>query len=299
MARRRILIGYNGAPQGEDALALGRLMAEALDASASVAIVAQVPRRALEDEELDSSLARFSEPLFATARERLADVQASERTVVHTSPPRALQELAEELQPAVIVIGSAHHGAAGRILLGDVGQAMLSGAPCAVAVAPSGYRDRDQRFTRIGVAVDGSAQSLRALQGGVALAERTEAPVRVLTVNEPHHYMLGGALSPLSREEYESYKEGEAERVLDDALGQMPDGVASERSLLEGPAAEALLEAAQDLDLLVLGSRGYGPIKGALLGSVSTKLIGSASCPVLVLPRGTGADPLGAARGNR
>ena len=64
--------------------------------------------------------------------------------------------------------------------------------------------------------------------------------------------------------------------------------------MLHGPAAEALAEEAKDLDLLILGSRGYGPVKGALLGSVSAKLMGSAPCAVLVLPRGSGVDPLGA-----
>lgn len=272
---------------------LGRVMAEALGASAIVAIVAQVPRGAMEGEELDSSLDKFSKPLFTTARERLADVEVMERTVVDTSPARALQELAEELRPEVIVIGSAHHGPGERILLGSVGQAMLSGGPCAIAVAPLGYREREHGLRRIGLAVDGSAQSLRALASGVALAERRSIPVRVLTVNEPHHYAVGGALSPLSPEEYSDYKLKEAEEVLDASLREIPAGVSAERELLEGHAAEALAKAAEDLDLLVLGSRGYGPVKGTLLGSVSTRLINSAPCPVLVLPRDTGRDPLG------
>jgi nucleotide-binding universal stress UspA family protein len=171
---------------------------------------------------------------------------------------------------------------------------MLSGAPCAIAVAPLGYAKGEQGLGRIGVGLDGSAQSWRALNGGTVLAERANSPIRLLTVEEPHHYALGGALSPLNREEYERYKEKESESILDEAVERVPTEVSAERSLLHGPAADALAEEAKDLDLLVLGSRGYGPVKGALLGSVSVKLIKSAPCAVLVCPRGSGTDPLGA-----
>ena len=56
----------------------------------------------------------------------------------------------------------------------------------------------------------------------------------------------------------------------------------------------ALAEAASDLDLLVLGSRGYGPVKGTLLGSVSARVMAAAACPVMVIPRGAGPTPLDA-----
>ena len=192
------------------------------------------------------------------------------------------------------MIGSAHRGPLGRILLGSTGESMLSGAPGGIAVAPLGYADGEQGLARIGVAVDGSAQSWRALQGAAVLAERANAPIRVFTVEEPHHYALGGALSPLSPEEYEREKENEAESILDEAMEQTPDGVTAERNLLHGPAADTLAKEAEDLDLLILGSRGYGPVKGALLGSVSARLMKTAPCAVLVFPRGSGADPLAA-----
>ena len=293
MARRKIVIGYNGTPQGEDALALGRVLGEALDAVAAVAVVAHYPRRAPEDER-DASLADFSEPLFATARERLGDLEVMEQLIVEESPGRALHDVADELNATATVIGSAHHGPIGHVLLGGTGESMLSGAPCAIAVAPLGYAKGEQGLGRIGVGLDGSAQSWRALNGGTILAERANSPIRLLTVEEPHHYALGGALSPLNREEYERYKEKESESILDEAVERVPTEVSAERSLLHGPAADALAEEAKDLDLLVLGSRGYGPVKGALLGSVSVKLIKSAPCAVLVFPRGSGTDPLGA-----
>jgi nucleotide-binding universal stress UspA family protein len=292
MAQRKIVIGYNDSPQGEDALALGRVLCEALDAVAAVAVVTHVPRQA-KGSEVDASVEEFYEPLFATARERLGDLKVREAPIVDQSPGRALHELAAELNASVTVIGSAQRGRAGQVVLGGVGESMLSGAPCAIAVAPLGYAKRENGIGRIGVAVDGSAQSWRALQGAAVLAGQAKAPLRVLTVEEPHHYVLGGALSPLSPEEYGRYREGEAEGILDKALERVPSGVSAERGLLHGPAADALAEEAKDLDLLILGSRGYGPVKGALLGSVSAKLMKAAPCAVLVFPRGSGTDPLG------
>ena len=293
MAQRKIVIGYDGSPQGEDALALGRALGEALDAVAAVAVVAHYPRHAPKGSDLDASVAEFCEPLFATAGERLGGLRVTERPIVDESPGRALYELADELNSTVIVIGSAHRGRLGQVILGSLGESMLSGSPCAVAVAPLGYAKGEEGLGRIGVAVDGSAQGWRALQGGAVLAEQAKVPIRVLTVEEPHHYVLGGALSPLSPEEYERYKEKESESILDEALERVPSEVTAERSLLHGPASEALAEEAKDLDLLILGSRGYGPVKGALLGSVSAKLMKSAPCSVLVFPRGSGSDPLG------
>lgn len=293
MAKRRIVIGFDGSPQGEDALVLGRTLGEALDAAATVAIVAHYPpRHTPEGEELDASLAEFCEPLFATARDRLDGLPLREQPMVNGSVGRALTGLVDELDPVLMVIGSARHGQLGEVLLGGVGGSLLSGCNCSIAVAPLGFADGKRQLDRIGAGVDGTPQSLRALGAAAVLAESAKVPVRVMTVEEPHHYALGGALSPLNPEEYERYKEEEAQGVLDEAVENVPDGVSAEPRLLHGPAAEALAEASRDLDLLVVGSRAYGPAKGALLGSVSSKLIKSLPCAVLVVPRGSGPQPL-------
>ena len=55
-----------------------------------------------------------------------------------------------------------------------------------------------------------------------------------------------------------------------------------------------LAEGSSGLDLLLLGSLGYGPVKGTLLGSVSARVMAAAPCPVMVVPRGAGFSPLGA-----
>ena len=106
------------------------------------------------------------------------------------------------------------------------------------------------------------------------------------------HYVLGGLLSPLGPEEYREFKEREWEGTYESAVERLPDGIDFEPQLIHGEPAEALAEASGDLDLLVLGSRGYGPLKGTLLGSVSARVMAKAACPVMVVPRGAGPTPL-------
>jgi nucleotide-binding universal stress UspA family protein len=63
--------------------------------------------------------------------------------------------------------------------------------------------------------------------------------------------------------------------------------------VLTGDAGSQLAEVSGDFDLMVTGSRAYGPLRRTLLGSTTRKLIRASACPVLVLPRGLGVDPLG------
>ena len=79
------------------------------------------------------------------------------------------------------------------------------------------------------------------------------------------------------------------ERELEQATSTLQSSTDVEASLVEGDAAEVLAEASADLDLLVVGSRGYGPLRAVLLGSVSTALVRSARSPLVVVPRG--AEP--------
>lgn len=55
-------------------------------------------------------------------------------------------------------------------------------------------------------------------------------------------------------------------------------------SVLTGDAAEELIRASQDADMLVVGSRGSGGFSALLLGSVSSQVTHHASCPVTVIP---------------
>jgi nucleotide-binding universal stress UspA family protein len=291
----KILIGFDGSPEGEDALRLGRKISEVLDARTIVATVISHPPHGVEDGEFDEAVSGFCKPLFAKARERLGGLEFQEHATVNDSAAAGIYELTEWLQPTAIVIGSTRHGRSGRVQVGTVGGSLLSGIHSTVAVAPRSYAsNRNGSLSQIGVAVDGGSESWRALAAAAGLASRANAPLRVISVMGEPHYVLGGLLSPLGPEEYRKYREAEWERVYEEAVERIPDGVTTEPQLLHGDPARSLAEAAGKLDLLVLGSRGYGPVKGTLVGSVSSRVMAAAPCPVLVVPRGAGVTPLAA-----
>jgi nucleotide-binding universal stress UspA family protein len=88
------------------------------------------------------------------------------------------------------------------------------------------------------------------------------------------------------------------ERAVRDELGRRlavatrdaeRNGIDVEGMLLEGQPAGVLEEQSAHLDLLVVGSRGRGPSRAVLFGSVSKHLARRARCPVVVVPRGYGS----------
>jgi nucleotide-binding universal stress UspA family protein len=130
------------------------------------------------------------------------------------------------------------------------------------------------------VGVDGSPHARRALEW--ALAEARLRGGRCLLV---HAYELGAAGSALGLAEPLDALQDAATAVLDQELSfARPSGVEVEGRKVPGPAAPALVEASRQADLLVVGSRGLGGIKGALLGSVSIAAVHHAVCPIVVIP---------------
>lgn len=290
--KQKVLIGYDGTPQGDDALHLGRRLSEVLEATPVVTTVISHPRNGVEEDAFDQAVTTFCEPLFGKAQELLSGLEVKTAPVVNDSPAAGIYEITDWEKPTAIVIGSTRHGKSGRVLVGTLGGSLLSGVRSSVAVAPRGYADGEPRAGRIGIALDGSSESWRALAAAGHFAESANAPLRIISVMGNPHYVLGGLLSPMGPEEYREFKEHEWERVYENAVERLPDGVDSEPQLIHGEPAEALAEATGDLDLLVLGSRGYGPVKGTLLGSVSARVMAAATCPVMVVPRDAGPTPL-------
>lgn len=290
---RQIVVGYDGSPHGEDALALGRVLAEVLAAEALVVVVIRIPDHLVERAEAEAVAEREAAPLLAAATERLAGLEVRTRTLVDDSPPRALHEFAEAEGPLAVVVGSSHRGAVGRLFMGSVGAALLSGAPCPIAVAPRDYLARESAsMLRIGVAYDDSAESRVALAAAASLSLRVHAALSVISVATPSPFSYGGAFEVLTAQEYETGERKHKQLALDRAIDRLPSELPSESHLLVGDAAQALAEEAEELDLLVIGSRGYGPLRRVLLGGVSSRLMHTAPCPMLIVPRGSGDDPL-------
>lgn len=195
------------------------------------------------------------------------------------SPAALMTELAEGAGIDLIVVGSPHRGPVGRALIGSVAESLLHGSPCPVVVAPRGYADEDHdRFGRIAVGHDGTPEADAALRAAEALALRSNALIEILTVLAPPAVTPG----PVG---YAPSEPAEPERILDKAIHSVDERLGASGRRLDGAPARMLAGGCEDADLLVVGSRRYGPVLRVLLGSVSTQLIHLAPCPVLVIPR--------------
>jgi nucleotide-binding universal stress UspA family protein len=276
----RLLIGFDGSAGARDALELARAIGGPAEASALVVAVIPYGPLPVEFRALDDNAAKEAEPLFAEARERLAGLEVECRPFGGGSAARVITEIAEAEKVDLIVVGSPHRGAVGRALIGSVAEGLLHGAPCAVVVAPRGYADeRREPFHRIAVAYDGTPESKAALRRAEALAAQTSATLEILTVLAPPVAMPGGV-------GYVPVDPPDPDRILNEAIHSVDSGLAASGRRLDGPPARTLAAACEDgADLLVAGSRGYGPVMRVLLGSVSTQLIHLAPCPVLAVPR--------------
>ena len=135
---------------------------------------------------------------------------------------------------------------------------------------------------KIVVGVDGSEGSQRALQWAIEEAGRRDATVEALHAWEPG--LTAGLYSGAVFTE-ESVQEA-GEKVLEDTIAAAdPAGSTKvERRCVTAQPAAALIEAAKDADLLVVGSRGLGGFYRLLIGSVSSQVAHHAPCPVVVVP---------------
>ena len=135
------------------------------------------------------------------------------------------------------------------------------------------------------VGVDGSAESVAALAWAARYAGATGARVRAILA---WHYpgAVGGPPMEVAPDSVHHQTEEQEKQALSDAVskvygGPTPDGV--EATLGYGHAAQVLVEASKEADLLVVGRRGHRAFAGMLVGSVSLHCVVSAACPVVVV----------------
>jgi nucleotide-binding universal stress UspA family protein len=273
-----VVVAFDGSPQSADALALALRLRDPVEGALTLACTVTAQRWHLGPHvrRADATVPEEIAFMFADARAAAipAGIHVRQRAPVAPSPARGLTELAEREQADLIVVGSSRRGEAGRIRLERTAGRLLQGAPCAVAIAPGGLRETGD-FRHVGIAFDGSPEARAGLDSGYRIAARCGAAVTLLWA------LPGADTEPLRRE-----ARLHAEEALDAAAESAPAAVNPRTLLLHGAPGDVIRDACDGVvDLLVTGSRGYGPMHRALLGSVSEALTEGASHPVLVMPR--------------
>jgi nucleotide-binding universal stress UspA family protein len=138
---------------------------------------------------------------------------------------------------------------------------------------------------RIVVGVDGSPTSRAALRWAVRQAKLTDGTVDAVIAWEIPMVLQSYGWAPIYVEEAGDFK-GNARKTLDTVISEEVGPADSQRVrslVVNGHPAQALIDAADGADLLVVGSRGHGSFAEALLGSVSQHCAHHAPCPVLVV----------------
>jgi len=289
-----IVAGHDGTDSGDDAATLGAQLAQAT--KESLVVVTVYPEEnpigvGRVDAEWVSHLREQAQEVSASARRTLEEhgVPAEYRVVGSSSAAHGLDDVAEAEGASMIVVGSARHGARRRISPGSTGERLLHGASCPVAVAPRGYRERasEAPVRRIGVAYLDAPEAREALKVAVDLVQRTGAALTLYTVVAPRAEVFAPVTGRDAEEAFMGAVRESTRAALDEALASLPEGVTAADELLEGDVVEELAALDErECDLLVCGSRGYGPVRRVLLGGVSGRLIKRAACPLVVVPRG-------------
>jgi nucleotide-binding universal stress UspA family protein len=296
----RIVVGFDNTPSGFDAVALARELAEATGTHLTVAYV--YPSHAITAAEVQVDPG-FGQYVRDQARHHLDSAGPALEGFTRwdlvayaaTTPARGLRELADDAGAALVVVGSTHRHGIGFAMPGTTAQRLLHGSSFPLMVAPAAWREpRTGGIGTIGAGFDGSRGSAAALAAAVALARATGASLRVVAVfvapnpGHPAYAVTSHGYTEISRD-----LRAALQRRLDAAIETLPPGVNAEGVLIDGQAADVLTRESDLLDVLALGSRGYGALRGVMLGSVSRELMSSSRCPLLVVPRGAD-DPLSA-----
>src|SRR5665213_54886 len=271
----KVLVGVDGRSGGRDAIMLARLLAASHSQVVLANVYGEVGMSGAGG--LAIAAARDDARALLTRERRAASLEAETVARYHGAPGRALHEIAEDESADLLVVGSCHRGRIGRVLMGDDTIGALNGAPCAVAIAPRGYASKPHWLRAIGVGHDGSPESGLALKAARSLAQDHQVAIRALAV-VPLQSVPTDVLTPLDWTD-------ETERVIAAERVRMQTFKNVEGSVVYGDPSAELAAFGAEVDLLVVGSRGYGPLGRLLNGSTSTYLARHTSCPLLVLPR--------------
>lgn len=281
-----ILVGIDGTPSGLEALSLGSALAVLLGAPLVLGAVYGFESMTTGYPGPPWPPREDADAWLRQAEEQLGDAVPWHSVAVDGSTiSHGLTLLAEQERAEILVLGSSRRGPLGHLFAGSGVTRVVHGAPCAVAVVPHGWRMRSSETPLVfGAAVTDAPESREALALAARLAEGPHARLRVLTAVQPispAHPVF--AATGTSYKQWVRERREHAEALAHDAAA----GIAgAEVEVLGGDPVRCLADASSELDLLVVGSRRYGPLHSVLVGSVSGPLAEHAHCPVLIVPRG-------------
>ncbi|MEA2253156.1 MAG: hypothetical protein QOG70_3398 [Solirubrobacteraceae bacterium] len=280
-----IVVGVDGHAGGRDALALAKRLGD-LGGGELVAVhvypCAAFPMSG-RHEHVDARLRNEAHALIRCEIAEVGAAGARSRVTADNSPARGLHRVAEQLAADLIVVGCAHRGAVGRLVAGDTACSVLQGSLAPVIVTPRLELPSLRERPVIGLGYDGSGASRTALAWAGRLADAVRGTVRVLTVAQSPGLVVCAGSYGIDWDALAPERRAHAVQLAADAVDELGDRATGRA--IDGTAHERLRAFSEEVDVLVLGSRGYGPVRRTLLGSTSDRLVHGAACPVVLIPR--------------
>jgi nucleotide-binding universal stress UspA family protein len=287
-----VAVGYLAGKSGRSPLYLAVEAARTLKTSLTVVTVVPRPWMTPSLGRIDAEYAQYADQLAAKQAQEcigaLADgLDVTYHKVAHRSASGGLLEAARELDPELLVLGSASDGKLGQVVVGSTADRLLHSSPVPLAVSPRGYRgSKAGRLTRISAAYPGTPETQHVVKRVAALAEQLGVPMRVVTFA-----VRGRTMYPpeVGLRVEDSILEQLATQARD-ALAQLKtdDVVAKdvELQVVTGNGWDDALDDAdwQDGDLLAIGTSPVGGLARVFLGSRGSKILRHSPVPVLVLP---------------
>ena len=286
----KVLLATDGSKEADLA---GRSAAELADETGSEVHVVHVLALPIDTQDPSSFQPEVRRQLEKHTRERLEEVvgaikaQGGEVAGSHLRvgrPDAEIIDQAEQIGAGLIVMGGRGRGGIRRALMGSVSDSVVRHAHCPVMVVRGGASEFPNKIL---LAADGSEEARLAATTAADVAERTGSELHVLHVGEVrpvYHPAWHGYVA-----RYEELQE-EAQRLLEEQVEQVKAAGAkvAETHLGMGRPDEEIVVLGQEIGagLIVMGNRGLGGIRRALMGSVSDSVVRHAHCPVLVVRQG-------------
>jgi nucleotide-binding universal stress UspA family protein len=290
-----VAVGYLAGKSGRSPLYLAAEAARTLKTPLTVVTVVPRPWMTPSLGRVDAEYAEYAEQLAANSAKQAQEcidsiasgLEVSYHKVAHRSTSGGLLEAAAELQPELLILGSASEGSLGQVVVGSTADRLLHSSPVPMAIAPRGYRgSKAGGLTRITAAYPGTPDTLYVVERVAALGERLGVPMRVVTFAVRGRTMYPPEVGLRSED---SILEQLAAHARETLAQMKADGVVGkdvELQVVSGNGWDDALDAAdwQDGEVLAIGTSPAGGIARVFLGSRGSKILRHSPVPVLVLP---------------
>jgi nucleotide-binding universal stress UspA family protein len=284
-----ITVGVDGSATGREALRFALSEGALRRARVRVVHAWTIPALTMAGVGMVPSFAEVEDELGESAAESLrADLERVgmsgegveiEQRVVKGDAAGALVELSEDAD--LLVVGSRGRGTVAAAMLGSVSQACLQHASCPVAVVHVAHYGEHARLV---VGVDGSSGAAAALEWAYAEARLRGIAVHALCAYQEPWGLSGGVVrTPEAVHELRQALGKTAAELVESVERAAPDDVEVTGETIAAPAGPALVAAASDADMLVVGTRGRGGFASLTLGSVSRHCAAHAGGVVVVV----------------